>query len=657
MIDKIKSERETILKGEVGALLHDIGKLHPNFVKLKSKENIKGPHHAREIDKFVESNLLNNIKNIKVLLDNEEKSIYDMIRFHHDANGLLLKELKKCDRLDSADDKGIVRKKQSLADTVISTPFGYEKEKIDIDCLEKIFHELETELIGLLELYINGSCSIECFVKTLKNMLKSYFSHALGETRIPANDVTLWDHSHSTAALFKSKLVELLIDGKTSDNWRIFGIGWDGLGFINRGKKIADILERNRIIEDIKNKLRDKFECDIPIGNVIYEDNNGINFTFPLLKNDGDKLALELSESALKIIQDESDKELWPFFLLSNASRSLASIISKVLEQSAELRKIPKSSPALYINGKDRPIEDYTNPCFPDIEDEHDICPLCKLRSKDKYDEKCGICDKRRVGRLSQWLDNRENTIWTTEVADRNNRIALFTLKFDLDRWLDGSMVGTIFSQTFEDWFAGSYEKLVKFESDIEPTKDSVHNLLKKYVIGGQNNKEKVLDSFYEENLGIKSNYQHHINNIKDRMDFFDEKNLAKNLFTQNPSPARLYRIWNETKDFFDQILTEMKEEMYSIKRKRLSFSVDESDLNNALQNENKSPRENKPYVIQIKDLTPNSILLLHTKNRGFYTIESLLLLNQLWKRSGSIIWHTRMTPKEKTYWRTITVS
>ena len=55
------------------------------------------------------------------------------------------------------------------------------------------------------------------------------YSHALGETRIPANDVTLWDHSYSTASLYKSLLCQDLINGPVkpeNSNWRLYGIFW-----------------------------------------------------------------------------------------------------------------------------------------------------------------------------------------------------------------------------------------------------------------------------------------------------------------------------------------------------------------------------------------------------------------------------------------------
>ena len=54
----VEMNREAILTGEIGALLHDIGKLYPDFVKSKSVENIKGFHHARNIDKFINGELI-----------------------------------------------------------------------------------------------------------------------------------------------------------------------------------------------------------------------------------------------------------------------------------------------------------------------------------------------------------------------------------------------------------------------------------------------------------------------------------------------------------------------------------------------------------------------------------------------------------------------
>ena len=292
VMQTIIDKREEILTGEIGALLHDIGKCHPDFIGKNSIENTPTNFEHANIDEFLENKFIDLVKSSKLefIINNENTSVYSLIKEHHNRNdNIIINILKSCDRLDSADDKGIVRRKQSKDNAIISSPFGFDKEIIELKSLQKRLHDLQSNLTGLFQNYISGNVNIECLRNSLINNLKTTFSHALGETRIPANDVTLWDHSHSTASLFKSVLCSMVF-GENPDNsklqWRILGFCWDGIGFINKGKKIADILNRNEIIEDIKNNLTEKFEVEIPIGNVIYEDNNGIYFTFPNLSDD-----------------------------------------------------------------------------------------------------------------------------------------------------------------------------------------------------------------------------------------------------------------------------------------------------------------------------------------------------------------------------------
>lgn len=625
LLQDIKNKREDILIGEIGALLHDIGKCHPDFVKSKSIENIKGlPHHAREIDKFVDSALLNLFRIVKVKFDNDEKSVYDFIRDHHNAKGILLKGLEKCDRLDSADDKGIVRKKQSIEDTIIGSPFGYPKEKIDIQCLEKRFSDLQDNLCGLFKNYVDDTLTLSCFRELLLMNLKTTFTHALGETRIPANDVTLWDHSHSIASLFKSVLCMIALGENSDSQWRLFGFCWDGIGFINKGKKVADILKRNEIIEEIKIELKKKFEDEIPIGNAIYEDINGIYFTFPSLNDDKSKeLAEECAKEGLKIIRAKSDNEIWPFFTLSKSSRSLT-ILSGELKSAAKKRNIPKMSPMLFVKGKEEQIDSNPDMPVPEAgkdrgEDRKDLCPVCRMRTKPVSDERCNICEERRKGRLESWLNNRENTIWTDEVADKNNRVALLSLNFNLDKWLDGTMVGTIYSQTFEDWM--NSKKWEKKQNSVKANIQSVYKTIDNILNLKDSNREeaaKLLDTFFEENIGLNDNtLDTHFSNIKERIgaDKLTRENLATYLFTQNSSPARLYRIWRETEEFFEVVVREIKEKLYPHKWKRISFKVDVQNLK--LKNE-------ASYIIKIKGLEPETLLALHASDGQFWTIESL---------------------------------
>lgn len=638
LIQTIIGKRQDILIGEICALLHDIGKCHPDFIGKNSIENTSKAFKHSQIDDFLNNNFISLIKNdkFKIEINNNETDVYKIITEHHKGNEYIIELIKSCDRLDSADDKGIVRRNQSMDNTIISSPFGFPKGKIDLNCLQKRLDDLQNNLTGLFQNYIAENIDIDCLRKSVVNNLKTTFSHALGETRIPANDVTLWDHSHSTASLFKSVLCSMTL-GENPDKenlqWRILGFCWDGIGFINKGKKIADILQRNDIIEEIKEKLQNKFENEIPIGNVIYEDNNGIYFTFPALNKDPELLAAECAKEAFTIIYNISKNELWPFFTLSKPSRSLT-ILAKELKFAAQKRNVPKMTAMIFIEGSEEIIAE--NPEMPMPEEGEDICPVCRLRTKPVENERCDVCEKRKTGRLSrlnEWHSNRENTIWLDEVADTNNRIALLTLNFDLEKWLDGTMIGTIYSQTFEDWLDGKKDGSEKSNREIlnkkipkinlNPDKDTVYNLLD-IVANNRNNKELILETFFAEDLGIKKDYQAHIDNIKKRLgiDKLTKENLAWYLFTQNPSPARIYRIWEETKEFFDLIVNEIKSKIYQNKWKRINFSVNYNDLKSKLK-QDATIKDNTPYIIKIKDLTPENVLVFYSTNGNFYTIET----------------------------------
>ena len=683
-LNKIKNKREMILTGEIGALLHDIGKLHPDFVKSKSIEKTATDYHA-QIDKFLDLHLLSLIKNkkLEITIDSNTTNIYKLITEHHNynTNDGLVKLLRGCDGKDSADDKGMVRKKQSIKSTIISSPFGCPKEKIDLNCLQKRFEDLENNLVGLFKNYISGTISPICFRGSLINNLKTVFSHALGETRMPANDVTLWDHSYSTASLFKTVLAAMICGASPDPNnlkWRIFGICWNGEEFINKGRKIAEIKARSEIIENVKKELKRKFEDEIPIGNAVYEDTNGIYFTFPDLADESKDLAKECAEEVLKIIYKESDSELWPFFTLSKASGTLT-IIADELKFAAEKRKIPKMSPTLFIEGSEEWV--FENPEIVITAEGQDVCPICGIRPKDVKKERCDICEERRKGRLLQWLSNRQDTIWIDEVADINSRIALISLNFYLDKWLDGTMIGTTYSQSFEDWLDKEKENLSKIQDVLKekikkqidslekaienmkkakdpskvkarinekikekkeleqkikqltfiliPEKRTIYKVLDIFFKVKDNDREiaaKILDTFFEENIGLdKNTLEKHLTNIKERIgtSSLTKENLATYLFTQNPSPARLYRIWQETEEFFDLVIEEIKDKIYSIKWKRIKFSVNYTDLKSKLKR-GKRMEEGTPYIIQIDNLEPQKLLVFHNKNGEFYTIESL---------------------------------
>jgi len=646
LIDKIIEKREDIILGEIGALLHDIGKCRADFIKQQSidKPANKYVNHEK-IDEFLDTNLINLLKDnkSKIQINNESTFIYNLIKDHHSKNGDFTIQLKKCDKFNSADDKGAVRKKQSYKDTMICTPFGLNKEKIDLVKLDKSFHELKEELKKVFIKYQNGTSNFKSFRNDIINKIKKPFKCALGETRIPANDVTLWDHSFSTASLFKSSLCTMIINQKNTatEEFRIIGFCWNGYSFIKKGKKIADILSRINIITNIIRALKNQFELEIPIGNHIFEDINGIYFSFPNPQVDiSTKLAIECSEIALEIIREHSNNELWPFFSLSKPSRTMT-LIANEIAFLKEINIYNKISPNLFVKNscKMEKVTIDVNSQLPQLRKKEDICPSCYFRSKPVVYEICQICYDRKISRIKEWLKHDENTIWIDEVADSNNRFALLSLEFILHNWLNGKMFETIYSQTFSDWmkdiknnssvnFLDEFEKKsnrkFKTENAEKIAKELLDFLTKSDELENKDLNTKILNSFIPDVRVKKNEYSKVQKNIINRLNpnEFNTKNLASWLFTQNATPARLLRLLEETSIFFDLVIENIKTDFYKGKKYRIKFTVDTK--NNKEKIKGNHFKENTTYIIKTKKMKPDILVLLHTRNGEFYTIESL---------------------------------
>lgn len=649
LYEKIARNRNRILTGEIGAVLHDLGKMHPDFVLKQSRENDNRQkyHEHTAIDEFVDPELVDIFKSLVIEEEEGERlAVYDIITKHHRSNkakGFLLKAFVKCDRKDSADDKGIVRKKQSRDGTFISSPFGYPKEKIDFYKLAGMFAELQENLKGyLINWHKSGSsCRWGGFRKDFLQFLEAYFSHAPGETRIPANDVTLWDHSYTAASLFKSSLVQKILEPGISERdirWRIFGVFWNGSGFINRGRKVADIKARIRVIEAVKEKLREKLEVEVPLGNAVYEDLNGMCFTFPGL---GEEKACELARAcakeALDIIMEESGFELWPFFTLSREGETLL-FISEELNYARNYLELPALTPRLFISDgssaerKAEPLSGSRDIFTAGIGGE--ICPQCRIRVRKGNEEACEVCGERTRGRLAEWLENREDTIWVTEAADANNRIALISFGFNLDRWLDGSMLGTLYSQTLKDLMEegkGLKYRIKDGYAGYAGAVSYIHETLK-FVIANRDNEgedgekaAEILSGFFEDVRIGKQNLAETLDNLESKVQplAFNEKSLAAFLLTQNPSPARLYRIWKETAEFFDLVVKELKESIYYHKWERLKFNIKDASGAAGCLNLAGCLRRG-PFIIKSDLLMPDTLLVFYDGEGCFYTIESL---------------------------------
>ncbi len=696
LLEEIKDNREPILFGEIGALLHDLGKYHPKFIESKAA-NITLKFEHQKIDEILGKNseIIKFLNKSKIKINDKETKVYDIIRYHHfDQNNGFQNDIVDafifCDGKNSADDKGIVREKQPINKTIIASPFGFKKERISLGNLSKGFSKLEEKLEKIFKKCFSKTYQLKSLRNKLMKILEKHFNQALGETRIPANDVTLWDHSYSTAGLFKTLLTKFILEGteKIDDKpFRIIGFCWNGTYYINKGKKIADILIRKENIKKIKGRLKNKFEYENPIGNMLYEDLNGIYFTFPNVTDEKvlQKLAKECAEIALSLIEKKSNDEIYPFFTLSEPTSILAKTFPNQLQFALDKRNFPKMSPILFIGNDEKEnskVSITSQKRFNQNKKYGDKCPVCNLRTKSPDKKLCEKCNENRKGRISLWK-NRSNTIWFNEIADNNNRIVLYNLSFNLNNWLNGNAFGTIYSQSIEEWlnsrkdgnpvldilkeiidnFQEGIKKKIKSKSKIikngqlpqEKEKKFkadlliLKQLLEKFVFKKEPNISTLLHYlillFDQDNLLMVFN-DNQLNNFRKKLlkTFFEEKVSEKNIasylkshpqiksddiasqfFSQNPSPARIYRVWKETEEFFELVSKKIRKELGEWTR--LEFKI-YSPINAILE-------KNTLYSIQIKYLKPESLIVFHSSDGEFYTSESLTKFSIKDKKNG----------------------
>ena len=619
MIDDFKildDYKNTIFLAEIGVLIHDLGKLSEEFVKSKGKNGSAKDKHTKILNQHPDLKAVLSSDEIKKLLiqpffiENNQTcdlSLDRLISKHHDKvenspiyyYKLLAAGRGGCDGVDSGVDKGNPISQQVSTGTYISTAFGYEKRKIQINNLNKQRNNfcsfLKKQFENIIDI-INLKGNIKNEIKKVRNKVlkstESYFLKTLGETRRAANDVTLWDHSYSVANLYKAALIGIILNKNDSNfklpypkqlKWKICSININGLDFWMKSEKIGDIFARKKLLEDSFNRIKELFETEIPLGNEIYRDENCISF---LVFEDFDKKlkynGKTIEENIYDIFNEKKEKdhesmegELLPQIEVSDCSRG-AVVLGDVITKIPVTNKVLKKEIENHWNRKENNKEKEKGKL--------EICHVCGLRAvgypynnakSDKAKERdvCTICLSRRENRSKNWIKNtqkKKDTIWIDEVSDPNNRVALIVGKFDLEKWLDGSYLNTLFIKTLCDLYQRkgiqgicSYDDLldaVKQSFKSEEIKILTNKIPRKdflKAIGGESfNKyyyDKPTEEYFKDIVVAreKEKLEEELGNY-DKWDIETKARLLISfLFRKNPSYGRIRRIWETTKNFW----------------------------------------------------------------------------------------------------------
>ncbi|MDZ7261903.1 MAG: CRISPR-associated protein Csx11, partial [candidate division KSB1 bacterium] len=592
-LDILVQHRDTILLAEVGALLHDLGKLDSRFIIQHSADrpsNFKKYEHERILkdlpalqsllsNKFFTEKLVELGNVVSELAPSNRKadlSLDRIISKHHDNVSkspigyykLISASTRGVDGVDSGIDKGAVsnKAKQALANTYIATAFGSEEKRIDANALKSLQDKFVKTLNSELNKGITTPSKLVNVRSAIISAAEKAYLQVLGETRRAANDVTLWDHSYSVASLYKAALAKILLDSQWTDpaklQWRILRISFDGLSFLNNVHRVTDILGRQKAVTNALDNLKKLLELEYPLGNEIYRDENGSAFVVPDISdlldrvNKNNKSLRGLIEEAFA--QSDLKEELKLILspqAFSEPSRG-AILLGKLLAQHVPpLTTDPNVAKGWWDNKVG------------------EVCTVCTLRpmgydpdNPDGIDEKakdrhvCHVCLERRGRRSQEWATKGLNaTIWIDEAADIYARLALIVGRFHLDNWLNGAFTDTIFTQALAV-HGLSYDQLINGLKEALTGKNTgILDIVggdawesfksKKLKSGLSTNKVKsLIEEFYQAIVDDRDvrELSKNVSTLDDRAKLF-----ALFLFRKHPSFARLRRIWETTQDFW----------------------------------------------------------------------------------------------------------
>lgn len=478
----LEEHKSAILQAEIGALLFNMGKTHAGignwrkyFPRIEGKFNsykayYKKGHFFEELNR-VSPDLKSFFCNLEVNLPykdlkNKKIKIIEIMKAKESSEELPKKVFfRGCENINSGIDKGSP-KEQIKSKLFIANAFGTSIKEVylkNFDEKRQCFWQRLHKFLEKNNYYKKPNW--KCIRKWVFDEIKPWYSSILSDNRFPINDITLWDQVYMTATMFKAVLADMFLimadtakqakiktyyENPSSIKWRIMGIQYDKLGLAEKGFKPAQIGWYRETARKIDKKIKALIEIGYCLGNEIYRDETGIYFLVGENQGEEDTRTLTrlhpdlsaVKTRILKIFKHESQDEFYPAIFLTKASRGLMNLTYHLEEAKDNFLQADYSQKSFHFEGTGKST----------------ICPICQIRAfsastrtkregEDKF-----ICDRcyelKTNNRFEKWLENiTDETIWTSELQDKNGRIALVTLKFELREWLNGNMLNSLLIQ------------------------------------------------------------------------------------------------------------------------------------------------------------------------------------------------------------------
>lgn len=484
-LEILTKRRKDLLLAEAAAWLHDMGKCTDAFIQNENARGFKSsrkkevhlnPHKAifspTELDKFTFSSgyeivrkeeaehqfALHRLVNAKILSQLDQQiqinevpyTIRELVYFSRPGmigrtSGPLGKEGIPVEYLGRCHAAAHVEKEEPDVDNNLfqqpandirpSSPFGFEGLP-----LKDLTKKLESLPYDKLTEW-----------KDFKDAVQLGFGSALGDTRRPINEVTLWDWAHIVGALYKAALAGALLKQQETRiipkpaeiipkpnelKWRFLALRFDGRQVVDRSPNIQALLARRDWVKEGLDKAKDLLEEHYPLGTEVYRDSNGSLFVVPDIDDLLDYTA-DGGQTLRLLIHQQLD---------SVFAGEL--VITPQLDKDAWWGQ----DPGRQGNDKVPPIDWWLGkkePANPDLgkaknwwqNANAEPCRISGIRPQGPdpkaIDRKLSNFWWKRIGkRAKRWLKEPGSTIWMSEVADSNGRVALVAARLELEHWL-----------------------------------------------------------------------------------------------------------------------------------------------------------------------------------------------------------------------------
>ncbi|HOI25573.1 MAG TPA: CRISPR-associated protein Csx11 [Caldisericia bacterium] len=656
--------KETVLYFEFASLLHDLGKLSDEFLSYRStwqkEKEAEDPHTDKFLDKDTLITGYPILQSVLTTVCLELQISIDKCMNEHtaqDTSSKFIKLLKAADSFDSAYDRNnpFFCMEQFCENLKYrSTPYGFETVIPNLNEKRKELYENISSLLqsqDIMKLLLDYDQR-----NKLYGYIEDAFSCTVSDTCVPANDTSLWQHCYATAAFAKilynhHHIYKESLDFKTV-KFGFLGFSWDAFRFISKGSKVADINARYDLVKKIKSRLKEIVEIDYYLGMSIYDDEDSIVFLIPEVKSDmsaflsyAEKLN-DIKKIAITESNTISNGELLPHCTWDNESvkeedkkqfhsTSFPMDIVHVIEFLHKIKSMPiQLKSMIYLDQHKLAWMNKWNNTIAKI------CEICELRPVDtsqpssvSQEKICRTCKDRREEQFNYYKNQKNeydintpvHSIFSDEIADENNQLCILSIKMNIEPWLSGDMVWTLWmkeqnaiqkaikhlGKVKNEYLAESDEERKKYFTsqpiyhDCLPTLFDIENDIDKcFHPNGKEDHVKHISFLYGRHTNKIETQQSSFKNIKD---WIDELNARKKsscavsysnyILTKNYTPSRLLSLWNTTRDFLKRDIPEevLDKELPMISR--FKFVIEEKHFK-----DNKDPKGCFDAKITIKN-------------------------------------------------------